>query len=191
VVLLASDDGAYYAGRLPGDRRGLDRAVSAGPLLIEIDDHRPEVHSSAWLAPTVVLSGRVRVGADANLWFGVVARGDEEPIEIGEAVNVQDNVVLHPDPGLPLTLASYVAIGHGAIVYGATVATDALIGMGAVVLSGAVVGAGAVVKEDQEVPAGQLAVGVPARIVGPTAPGSGRPTCAGYIARARAYPQSG
>lgn len=167
--------------------------MTAGALLIELDGHYPEVHPTAWLAPGVVLSGRVRVGPLATLWFGVVARGDEERIEIGEGANVQDNAVLHADPGKPLVLSPYAAVGHAAIVHAAVVGTDALIGMGAIVLSGArvgesaIVGAGAVVKEGQEVPAGRLAVGVPARIAGEVPPGRGRGTCRAYIARAKQY----
>jgi carbonic anhydrase/acetyltransferase-like protein (isoleucine patch superfamily) len=133
---------------------------------------RPElVDPSAWIAPTATLRGEVRVGALASIWFGAVIRGDAAPIHIGEGSNVQDLCCLHADPGFPCQIGQRVTIGHGAIVHGATVENDALIGIGATVLNGAIigsgsiVGAGALVPEGKVIPPGSLAVGVPAKVI--------------------------
>jgi carbonic anhydrase/acetyltransferase-like protein (isoleucine patch superfamily) len=161
--------------------------------LLQFEGRSPSVDATAWLAPGVVLTGAVRVAERANLWFGVVARGDEEPIEIGPRCNVQDGVILHTDAGFPLVLEEDVAVGHGAIVHGATVRPGALIGMAATVLSGAeigegaVVAAGAVVKEGAQIPPRTLVVGVPAREVGVVDGTAGRETCAEYMRRAERY----
>ncbi len=151
---------------------------------------------SAFVAPGAVLVGEVTLGADASVWFGCVLRGDLAPMRVGAATNVQDGAVLHVDWDLPVILGERVTIGHRAVIHGCTIEDDALVGMGAVVLSGARIGAGAVVaacalvREGFEVPAGTLAAGVPARVLGPVSEelraraGAGVKT---YVAAARAY----
>lgn len=133
---------------------------------------RPElVAPSAWIAPTATVRGDVYIHANASVWFGTVIRGDSAPIHIGEGSNVQDLCCLHADPGFPCKIGDRVTIGHGAIVHGATVENDALIGIGATVLNGAkigsgsIVGAGALVPEGKYIPPGSLAVGVPAKVI--------------------------
>lgn len=143
--------------------------------LYSLDQLTPELHPSAFIAPSADLIGDVRVGAQASIWFGAVLRGDRERIEVGERSNVQDGAVLHADPGFPCVLAQDVTVGHRAIVHGATCEAGSLVGMGAVMLNGsrlgrgAVLGAGALLAEGQEVPDGMLAVGLPARVVRPVA----------------------
>lgn len=165
-------------------------------MLIEFADAGPIVSADAWIAPGVVLSGSVTIESKANVWFGVVARGNIEPIKIGEASNIQDGVILHTDEGFPLSIAEYVAVGHGAVVHGATVERHALIGMRATVLTGArigtgaVIGAGSVVLEHQQIPPCVLAVGVPARVVRAIEPGAGRATCLRYLERVERYRQA-
>lgn len=133
----------------------------------------PQVHPSAFVAPSADLIGRVTLEARSSVWFGAVLRGDTEAITVGEGSNVQDGAVLHADPGFPCTLAAGVTVGHRAIVHGATCAAGSLVGMGAVMLNGsrlgvgAVLGAGALLPEGREVPDGMLAVGLPAKVVGP------------------------
>jgi carbonic anhydrase/acetyltransferase-like protein (isoleucine patch superfamily) len=93
-----------------------------------------------------------------------------ERISVGARSNVQDNCTLHADPGFPVTVGERVSIGHNAVVHGATVEDDCLIGMGATVLNGAVVGAGslvaaqALVPQGMRVPPGSLVAGVPAKV---------------------------
>ncbi len=100
------------------------------------------IDASAFVAQNATVLGEVRIGADASIWFGAVMRGDAERIEIGPHTNVQDQCVLHGDPGLPCVLGADVTIGHSAVVHGATVEDEALIGIGAIVLNGAHVGRG-------------------------------------------------
>ncbi|WP_034383659.1 gamma carbonic anhydrase family protein [Deinococcus sp. YIM 77859] len=131
----------------------------------------PDIHPTAFLAPSADLIGRVTVGEGASVWFGAVARGDTEAITIGPRCNVQDGAVLHSDPGFPCVLEADVTVGHRAVVHGAHCEPGSLVGMGAVMLNGSRLGAGAVLaacallREGQHVPAGMLAVGVPARVV--------------------------
>jgi carbonic anhydrase/acetyltransferase-like protein (isoleucine patch superfamily) len=133
---------------------------------------QPEkVAPTAWLAPGAVVLGDVTIGEEASLWFYAVARGDSEKIVIGRETNVQDHCLLHADPGFPCRLGNRVTLGHGAIVHGATVGDDCLIGMRGVVMNGAqigagsIVGVGAVVTEGTIVPPGSLVLGVPGRVI--------------------------
>ncbi len=131
----------------------------------------PEISPDAFVAPSADIIGRVKVAADASVWFGAVIRGDEAPISIGEGSNVQDNAVLHCDHQSPMNIGRNVTVGHGAIVHGATIGDNVLIGMGAVILNGAkigdncIIGAGAVVKENADIPADSMLVGVPAKVI--------------------------
>jgi carbonic anhydrase/acetyltransferase-like protein (isoleucine patch superfamily) len=132
---------------------------------------RPElVDASAYIAPTAVVLGDVSIGPESSVWFGAVIRGDTAPIRIGRQTNVQDGCILHADPGDPCTLGDRVTLGHGAIVHGATVDDDCLIGMRAVVMNGAHVGkgsivaVGAIVPEGMQIPPGSVVIGQPARV---------------------------
>jgi carbonic anhydrase/acetyltransferase-like protein (isoleucine patch superfamily) len=124
-----------------------------------------------WVAPDASLIGRVRLLRNASVWFGAVLRGDNDWIVIGENSNVQDNSVLHTDPGQPVTIGSNVTIGHKVIVHSATIGDNTLIGMGSTVLTGArigancLIGANALILEEKEIPANSLVLGQPARVV--------------------------
>ncbi len=124
-----------------------------------------------WVAETAVLIGRVRLKSEASVWWGAVLRGDNEWIELGTRSQIQDNAVLHTDPGFPLTIGHDCVIGHNVTLHGCTVGDCSLIGMGATLLNGArignhsVVGAGAVVTEGKSFPDHSLIVGAPARVV--------------------------
>ena len=136
-------------------------------------DLRPEYPAQGefWVAPEASLIGRVRLLRNASVWFGAVLRGDNDWIVIGENSNVQDNSVIHTDPGQPVSLGANVTIGHRVILHSATVGDNTLIGMGATVLSGArigancLVGANALILENREIPDNSLVLGQPARVV--------------------------
>jgi len=136
-----------------------------------LDGDAPALDAGAWVAPTAFLIGRVRLGADASVWWGSVLRADNDDIVVGPRTNVQDLSVLHVDPGQPLHLDEGVTVGHRATLHGCQVESGALIGIGATVLNGARVGAGALigahalVPEGARIPPGTLALGVPARVV--------------------------
>ncbi|MCI2265631.1 gamma carbonic anhydrase family protein [Sediminivirga luteola] len=142
----------------------------AGVRIVEVDGHRPEIHPEAWVAPGATLIGRVRIGAGASIYYGCVLRADRELIEVGAGTNVQDNTVMHADPGLPLRIGERVSVGHRALVHGCTVGDDVLVGMSSTLLNGARIGAGsliaagAVVLEGTEVPEGSLVAGVPGKV---------------------------
>jgi carbonic anhydrase/acetyltransferase-like protein (isoleucine patch superfamily) len=140
------------------------------PLLIAYEGVEPDVSGSAWVAGGATLIGRVRIGARSSVWFATVLRADGDRIVVGEETNLQDGVVVHADPGFPVSVGDRVSVGHRAVVHGCTVEDDVLIGMGAVVLNGARIGhgslvaAGAVVLEGTSVPPGSLVAGVPAKV---------------------------
>jgi carbonic anhydrase/acetyltransferase-like protein (isoleucine patch superfamily) len=130
----------------------------------------PTIHPTAYLHPAAIVLGDVTLGAHVSVWPTAVIRGDTAPIVVGEDSNVQDGAVLHVDHGVPCTIGKRVAIGHRAIVHGATIHDDCLIGMGAILLnrvvvgSGSIVGAGAVCTEGMEIPPNSLVIGVPAKV---------------------------
>ena len=129
----------------------------------------PTIHPTAFVHDGAHVIGDVTLGARVSIWPTAVLRGDSAAIVIGEESNVQDGSVLHVDAGVPCTIGARVAIGHRAIVHGATVGDDCLIGMGAILLNrvrvghGSIVGAGAVCTEGMEIAPNSLVVGVPAR----------------------------
>jgi carbonic anhydrase/acetyltransferase-like protein (isoleucine patch superfamily) len=130
----------------------------------------PRVPASAFLAPGARVIGNVELGENVGIWFNAVLRGDSDAITIGDGSNIQDNVSGHGDPGSPLLVGRNVSVGHNAVIHGCTIEDDCLVGMGAIVMNGAVVGsgslvaAGALVLEGQQIPAGSLVAGVPAKV---------------------------
>lgn len=142
-------------------------------LLLPFDGVSPQIDPTAWIAPTATLIGNVRVGPGASVWFGAVLRADMDRIEVGAGSNLQDNVVVHTDNGVPTIIGENVGVGHLALLHGTAVGAGCLIGMGSKLLNGSVIGdgamvaAGALVLEGQEVPAGHLVAGLPAKDRGP------------------------
>ena len=126
---------------------------------------------SHWIAPSADVIGKVRLLADASIWFGAVLRGDNEWITIGEGSNVQDGCVLHTDLGAALTIGKNCTIGHKTILHGCTIGDNSLIGMGAIVLNHAVIGkncligAGALIAEGKVIPDNSLVVGSPGKVL--------------------------
>lgn len=140
-------------------------------MIYSLDGHQVRTDGSNYfVAPTAAVIGRVTLGADANIWFGAVLRGDGNTIRIGDRTNVQDNAVVHVDHDAPTEIANDVTIGHAAVVHGCTVGRYSLIGIGATILSHAVigeyclVGAGALITERKEFPDRSLIIGAPARV---------------------------
>jgi carbonic anhydrase/acetyltransferase-like protein (isoleucine patch superfamily) len=131
----------------------------------------PTIHPSAFVHPSAHVIGDVTLGARVSVWPTAVLRGDTDTIVVGEDTNIQDGTIVHVDAGVPCTIGARVAIGHRAIVHGATIGDDCLIGMGAILLnrvqvgSGSIVAAGAVCPEGMQIPPNTLAMGVPAKLV--------------------------
>jgi carbonic anhydrase/acetyltransferase-like protein (isoleucine patch superfamily) len=141
--------------------------------LYSIDDKRPTLSDdgSHWIAPNATLIGDVRMGRDTSIWFGAVLRADNEPIRVGDGTNIQENAVLHNDPGFPLTIGVGCTIGHRAMLHGCIIGDNSLIGMGATVLNGAqigkncLIGANALITEGKVIPDGSLVMGAPGKVV--------------------------
>ena len=131
----------------------------------------PQIDPSAWVAESANLIGKVTLGANATIWYGVTLRGDNERISIGAGSNVQEGTVMHTDMGYPLAVGEGVSIGHMAMLHGCTIGDGSLIGIQAVIMNGAtigkgcLVGAGALVTEGKQFPDYSLIIGSPAKAV--------------------------
>ena len=144
--------------------------------IYQLGDDAPQIDPSAWVADTANLIGKVTLGANATVWYGVTMRGDNERITIGADSNVQEGCVMHTDMGYPLEIGVGVSIGHQAMLHGCSIGDGALIGIQAVVMNGArigkgcLVGAGALVTEGKHFPDNTLILGSPAKAVRTLAP---------------------
>ncbi len=137
----------------------------------QLGDDKPTIPDSAYIAAEATVIGKVNLGENVSIWPGAVLRGDNEPISIGAGSNVQDNAVLHADPGFPLNIGENVTVGHQAMLHGCTIGDGTLIGIQAVIMNGAVigkdcvVGAGALITEGKAYGNRKLIVGAPAKVV--------------------------
>ncbi len=143
--------------------------MSDNPKWPNIDD-KLHISPSAFIHRLAYVGGAVSIGPETSVWPMAVIRGDEGSISIGARCNVQDGCVLHAEPEFPVVLGDECTLGHRAIVHGAILGTQVLIGMGAIVLNGAKIGsgtivaAGALVPEGKQIPPGSLVVGVPGKV---------------------------
>ena len=139
--------------------------------LYALDGLAPTIAEDTWIAPDANVIGRVILQDAASIWFGCTLRGDNEEIVIGAGSNVQENTVMHTDPGCPLTIGAGCTIGHKAMLHGCTIGDNTLVGMGATILNRAVIGrncligAGALITEGKEIPDNSLVVGSPGRVI--------------------------
>ena len=141
-----------------------------------VRNHTPKVGEGTFVAETAVLIGDVTVGKDSSLWYNVVLRGDVNKITIGDRTNIQDGTVIHTlydgskHPS-QTHIGSYVSVGHNAVIHGATIEDDCLIGMGAIILdnavvaTGSIIAAGALVLSNQKLEPYSVYAGVPAKKV--------------------------
>jgi len=139
-------------------------------VILPFGEHSPRVDDTAWVAPNATIIGDVVLHPGSSVFYGAVLRADSDAIVLGAGSNLQDNVVVHVDQGVPTTIGSGVSVGHGAVVHGCTIEDDCLIGMNATVLNRAVIGreslvaAGALVLEGTVIPPRSLVAGVPAKV---------------------------
>src|ERR1700722_14080185 len=135
-----------------------------------IDGKTPRIHPEAYVHPDAVVIGDVTIGAESTVWPGAVLRGDYGTITVGARTSVQDGTVIHATAEVSTTVGDGCVIGHLAHLEGCILEDESLVGSGSVVLHHAVVGTGAtvgpnpVVPNGMQVPAGSLAIGVPATI---------------------------
>ena len=140
-------------------------------MIYEFDNQTPQIHPSAFIAPTATVIGSVTIAQNSSVWFHCVVRGDDSAIHIAEQTNIQDLTMLHGATRQPLRIGSRVTVGHRCILHGCTIEDDCLIGMGSVIMTGAyisrgsIVAAGSVVKENTAIPPLSLAAGSPATVV--------------------------
>ena len=140
-------------------------------MIEPFEDHWPEIDESAFVAASADLIGRVRIGAEASVWYNTTLRGDIHEVVVGPRSNVQDNAVLHVESDRGCYLGELVTVGHGAIVHACTIKDEVLVGMGATVLDGAVIGersiigANTLVTMNTEIPPGSLVLGSPGKVV--------------------------
>lgn len=126
----------------------------------------PEIASDAMVFDNATVIGNVKVASGAGIWPGATVRADNDLISIGENSNIQEQAVLHVDPGHPLVIEKNVTVGHQAVLHGCYVGEGSLIGIGAVVLNdvkvgkNCLIGAGALVPEGREIPDGSLVIGI-------------------------------
>ncbi|WP_449240769.1 gamma carbonic anhydrase family protein [Desulfoscipio gibsoniae] len=138
--------------------------------IVEFKGKRPQIAKGAFVAPTATLIGDVVVEEGASIWFGAVLRGDFGHIKVGQNSSVQDNVVVHVQPGGQAAIGANVTVAHGAVLHNCIVEDGAVVGMNAVILDNAVIGAqsmiaaGAVVTDGVRIPPGHLVAGAPAQI---------------------------
>ncbi|MDP6933715.1 MAG: gamma carbonic anhydrase family protein [Myxococcota bacterium] len=134
--------------------------------------HVPKVDPTAYVHHTATIIGEVTVGPRANIWPGVVLRGDEGVIEIGEETNIQDLTLAHNTGGFSTThIGPRITVGHRAILHGCTIEGDCLIGMGAILLDHCVIepwciiGAGSLIPKGRRIPEGSMVMGMPGKVV--------------------------
>lgn len=143
--------------------------------LYSFEGNAPQVHDSAFVAPTATIVGDVVIEEGASVWYGAVIRGDYSRVIVRKGANVQDGAVVHGPPGEPTVIGEGATVAHNCVVHGAVLEAECLIANGAIVLDGARVGAGslvaagAVVPSGAEIPEGVLAAGVPAQVKRPIA----------------------
>lgn len=135
------------------------------------DGFVPVVHETAFVHPHAAVTGNVIIGRDCYIGPGAALRGDWGGIEIGDGCNVQEQCTIHMFPGVTVVLEPGAHVGHGAVIHGARLGANCLVGMNAVVMDRAVVGSGSIVgamtfvPEGMEIPPRKVAVGNPAKVV--------------------------
>jgi len=136
----------------------------------------PKIAPGCFIAPSADIIGDVELGGGSSVWFNATIRADLNPVRIGKNVSIQDNCSVHVSREDPTEIADDVVVGHGAIVHGAKVGSNTIIGMGAILLNGSkvgkncIIGAGSVVTEGTEIPDNSIALGTPCKAVKPATP---------------------
>jgi carbonic anhydrase/acetyltransferase-like protein (isoleucine patch superfamily) len=135
--------------------------------LFSFEGLTPQVHASAFVAPTATLVGDVIVEEGASVWYGAVLRADYAPVIVRAGANVQDNAVVHGPPGLTSDIGRGATVGHNCVIHGATLEEECLVLDGATIGARALVAAGSVVAARFMVAADMLAAGAPAVVKRP------------------------
>lgn len=140
-------------------------------MIYQFKNYIPVIHETSFIHPQSAVTGNVVIGKNVYIGPGAVLRGDFGKIIIEDGCNVQENCTIHMFPGVTVLLKEHSHIGHGAIIHGATIGKNCMIGMNAVVMDNVIleeeciVGALSFVKADQHIPSRSLLVGNPAKII--------------------------
>ena len=140
-------------------------------MILELDNIKPKIHESTFIANSADIIGNVEIFENVSIWFGAVLRGDVEKIVIGKNSNIQDNSTVHTDFGIPCIIGENVTVGHNVVLHSCNISDNVIIGMGSTILNGAkiakncLVGANSLVTHKLEYEEGMLILGNPAKIV--------------------------
>lgn len=132
---------------------------------------KPEINKSSFVAKSAVIIGDVKIRKNCGIYPNAVIRGDQNPILIEDGTNIQDCVVIHTDKNHKVKIGKNVSIGHNAVVHGATIEENVLVGMNATVMNGSkigkgsIIGANALITTDKLIPKYSLVMGVPGKIL--------------------------
>ena len=140
-------------------------------MIYQFKEYIPVIHESSFIHPQAAVTGNVIIGKDCYIGPGAALRGDWGQIIIEDGCNVQENCIIHMFPGVTVLLKEGAHIGHGAIIHGATIGKNCLVGMNAVIMDNvelgdeSIVGALTFIKEEEIIPARSLVVGNPGKII--------------------------
>jgi len=140
-------------------------------MFYSFKDFIPVVHESSFVHPQAAVTGNVIIGKNCYIGPGAALRGDWGGIVIEDGCNVQENCIIHMFPGITVLLKQSSHIGHGAIVHGATIGKNCLVGMNCVIMDNVelgdecIIGALSFIKESEKIPPRSLVVGNPAKII--------------------------
>jgi phenylacetic acid degradation protein len=140
-------------------------------MIYEFNGYRPVIHESAFIHPQAAVTGNVVIGKNVYVGPGAAIRGDWGEIIIEDGCNVQENCTIHMFPGTTVRLMEAAHIGHGAIIHGATIGKNCLVGMNAVIMDHAeigdecIIGALCFIKAEEKIPPRSLVVGNPGKVI--------------------------
>jgi carbonic anhydrase/acetyltransferase-like protein (isoleucine patch superfamily) len=140
-------------------------------MIYQFKEYIPVIHPSSFVHPQAAVTGNVTIGKDCYIGPGAALRGDWGKIILEDGCNVQENCTIHMFPGVTVLLKEGAHIGHGAIVHGAMIGKNCLVGMNAVIMDHvqlgdeSIVGALTFIKEGEIIPARSLVVGNPGKII--------------------------
>jgi phenylacetic acid degradation protein len=140
-------------------------------MIYSFKGYIPVVHESSFVHPLAAVTGNVIIGKNCYIGPGAAIRGDWGQIILEDGVNVQENCTVHMFPGKTITLKQSAHIGHGAIIHGANIGENVLVGMNTVIMDDAqigkecIIGAMSFVKAETVIPDRSLVVGNPAKVI--------------------------
>jgi phenylacetic acid degradation protein len=140
-------------------------------MIYQFNGYQPIIHESSFIHPQAAVTGNVIIGKDCYIGPGAAIRGDWGQVIIQDGCNVQENCTIHMFPGVTVLLKEGAHIGHGAIIHGATIGKNCLVGMNAVIMDNvklgdeSIVGALSFIKTDELVPSRSVVAGNPAKII--------------------------